>query len=333
MTDRELLENKLQKPLTMNQLRSMWADTERWRRLAATTRQAADTVFLRAHGNTPLTDFSPALATRWLNEATAPAADVVLALSCLRNMTDWASDAGLLRFRGEAIKLDTAAFNARRAPSAPEPPVHDAKGKKGTTAATEETRHTGLKAKAKAVGSRVKSAAKKALHRDILLAGSARWVGKTIGKVLDRSKSKPHRRTLCRPSGKAFTPAQSSLRTDLVHLGYVLGRWDVAEERNVIFVTPNTHRRPRREMCLERHGFILMDIETRERIEPLRVKTFSKTEQNMRKVWSKRGLRLGNSKDPAERKKIYIPNSYRLRPCILRTMHKYGYEVVVEPLA
>ena len=107
-------------PLTLNRLHDQWAKEPRWRKLAGTTLQASLAVFLREHGDTPLSRCTAATMSRWLDDTSAGASDTVLALSCLRNLFRWAKEQRLASVDPDKIAIDADTFNAKPA-TAPRP--------------------------------------------------------------------------------------------------------------------------------------------------------------------------------------------------------------------
>lgn len=260
--------------MTLSELHERWSAEPRWRKLAGTTLQAALAVFLREHGDTPVNRCTAAAMSRWLDETQAGAADTVLALSCLRNMADWANDGGLLPFRGADIRLNAEALNRRGSlASRPQPRTAgtikpgnggrqwpSAPTGRGITDSRKNPEPLTLNPEPKRiVVERVKRVAEKVIKKDVSLRGSARWVGRTIGKVLDHQRepgSAKMKTGRCAPGGTAYTDVQNTIRNTALRRGYRVGRSDIAEERMKIYVTPEAKRSAVREENWTKRGFV-----------------------------------------------------------------------------
>ena len=274
-------------PLTLNRLHDQWAKEPRWRKLAGTTLQASLAVFLREHGDTPLSRCTAATMSRWLDETQAGASDTVLALSCLRNLFRWAKEQRLASVDPDKIAIDADTFNTKPA-TAPRPVVPSIAGTikpgnggrrwpgapeavelrdNGTTEPRKKKKprksvNPSVRKSAeaiKAVGSRVKRAAEKALRQDFKERFSSKWIGKSIGRVLDHQKEPGKAKMKTGPKGKrgGYTSVQSTVRRDAVRLGYVVGRCEAPDERMKIYVHPETKRSAPRERHWIELGFTL----------------------------------------------------------------------------
>lgn len=282
--------------MTLKELHDKWSAEPRWRKLAGMTLQASLAVFLREHGDTPVSRCTAAAMSRWLDETQAGASDTVLALSCLRNLFRWAKEQRLASVDPAAIRLDADTFNARPA-TAPRPAVPSVAGtiKPGNggrrwpketamesrTHGITESRSEGRKTKdekrktkprksvnpsvrksaeaIKAVGSRVKRAAEKALRQDFKERFSSKWIGKSIGRVLDHQAEPGNAKMKTGPKGKrgGYTTAQNDARRHATALGYVVGRCEAPDERMRIYVHPETKRSAPRERHWIELGFTL----------------------------------------------------------------------------
>ena len=274
--------------MTLNQLHEQWAAEPRWRKLAGTTLQASLAVFLREHGDTPVSRCTAATMSRWLDETKAGASDTVLALSCLRNLFRWAKEQRIARVNPDDIQIDADTFNAKPA-TAPRPESRN----NGTTESRNNVKPTrggrnfwpgatvldeGRKTKnekrkkkprksvnpsirdsVKSVGSRVKRAAEKALRQDFKERFSSKWIGKSIGKVLDHQAEPGKAKMKTGPKSKrgGYTAAQNDARRAAVRLGYVVGRCESPDERMRIYVHPETKRSAPRERHWIELGFTL----------------------------------------------------------------------------
>ena len=265
-------------PLTLNRLHDQWAKEPRWRKLAGTTLQASLAVFLREHGNTPVSRCTAATMSRWLDETQAGASDTVLALSCLRNLFRWAKEQRLASVNPDDIQIDADTFNAKPA-TAPRPAAPSIAGTikpnnggrnfwPGAPAPDEGRKKKNEKRKKKvrksagaikAVGSRVKRVAEKALRQDFKERFSSKWIGKSIGRVLDHQAEPGKAKMKTGPKGKrgGYTTAQNDARRAAVRLGYVVGRCEAPDERMRIYVHPETKRSAPRERHWIELGFTL----------------------------------------------------------------------------
>lgn len=268
-------------PLTLNRLHDQWAKEPRWRKLAGTTLQASLAVFLREHGNTPVSRCTAATMSRWLDDTQAGASDTVLALSCLRNLFRWAKEQRLASVNPDDIQIDADIFNAKPA-TAPRPAVPSIAGtikpgnggrnfwpgapdgqvkreeRRVKSAARKKKPRKSAEA-IKAVGSRVKRVAEKALRQDFRECFSSKWIGKSIGRVLDHQAERGKAKMKTGPKGKrgGYTVVQSSVRRDATRLGYVVGRCEAPDERMRIYVHPETKRSAQRERHWIELGFTL----------------------------------------------------------------------------
>ena len=272
--------------MTLQELHQQWSVEPRWRKLAGTTLQASLAVFLREHGDTPISRCTAATMSRWLDETQAGASDTVLALSCLRNLFRWAKEQRLASVNPDDIQIDADTFNAKPA-TAPRPAVPSIAGTikpgnggrnfwpgvpTGQVKSEERREKSAAKKKksrksvnpsirdsVKSVGTRVKRAAEKALRQDFKERFSSKWIGKSIGKVLDHQAEPGKARMKTGPKGKrgGYTVVQSSVRRDAVRLGYVVGRCEAPDERMRIYVHPETKRSAPRERHWIELGFTL----------------------------------------------------------------------------
>lgn len=263
--------------MTLKELHDKWSAEPRWRKLAGTTLQASIAVFLREHGDEPVSRCTAATMSRWLDETQAGASDTVLALSCLRNLFRWAKEQRLARVNPDDIQIDADTFNAKPA-TAPRPVPSTAGTIKpgnggrnfwpGTPAPDEgrKTKNEKRKKKVrksaeaiKAVGTRVKRVAEKALRQDFKERFSSKWIGKSIGKVLDHQAEPGKAKMKTGPKGKrgGYTAAQNDARRDATRLGYVVGRCEAPDDRMRIYVHPETKRSAPRERHWIELGFTL----------------------------------------------------------------------------
>lgn len=273
-------------PLTLNRLHDQWAKEPRWRKLAGTTLQASLAVFLREHGDTPVSRCTAAAMSRWLDETQAGASDTVLALSCLRNLFRWAKEQRLASVNPDDIQIDADTFNAKPA-TAPRPAVPSITGtiKPGNggrnfwpgapdgQVKSEERRVKSVPRKKKknrepltlnpepkrGVMTRVKRVAEKALRQDFKERFSSKWIGKSIGRVLDHQAKPGKAKMKTGPKGKrgGYTVVQNSVRHDATRLGYVVGRCESPDERMRIYIHPETKRSAPRERHWIELGFTL----------------------------------------------------------------------------
>lgn len=273
--------------MTLQELHQQWSAEPRWRKLAGTTLQASLAVFLREHGDTPLSRCTAATMSRWIDETQAGASDTVLALSCLRNLFRWANEQRLASVDPAAIRLDADTFNAKPATAPrPVPPVagtiKPGNGGRnfwpGQAPMAPESRNNGIteprkkkprksvnpsvrkSAEAiKAVGSRVKRAAEKALRQDFKERFSSKWIGKSIGRVLDHQAEPGKAKMKTGPKSKrgGYTTAQNDARRHATALGYVVGRCEAPDERMRIYVHLETKRSAPRERHWIELGFTL----------------------------------------------------------------------------
>lgn len=338
-------------PLTLNRLHEMWSQEPRWRKLAGTTLQAALAVFLREHGDTLLARCTAATMSRWLDETQAGAADTVLALSCLRNMADWANDGGLLPFRGLDIRLDADTFNAKPA-TAPRPAPSVAgtikpgnggrnfwPGMPDGQVKSEERRVKSAQRKKKprksvapsvrksaeaikAVGSRVKRAAEKALRQDFKERFSSKWIGKSIGRVLDHQAEPGKAKMKTGPKGKrgGYTTAQNDARRAAVKLGYVVGRCEAPDERMRIYVHPETKRSAPRERHWIDLGFTL-HMPHGTPVAPVERDPHNPATYHLMWRCKKKGYLFDG-------KRCIIPEGQRLDPRTERSLQSCGFEII-----
>lgn len=324
-------------PLTLNRLHDQWAKEPRWRKLAGTTLQASLAVFLREHGNTPLSRCTAATMSRWLDETKAGASDTVLALSCLRNMADWANDGGLLPFRGADIRINADALNRRGALASrpPQPAAGTIKPGNGGRRWPKETpdgqeksapRKTKVRKSAeaiRAVGKRVKRVAAKALHQDFKERFSSKWIGKSIGKVLDhqkepgKAKMKTGRRAL---GGTAYTTSQHTIRNTAKGMGYRVGDATQPDERLIIYVTPEARRSALRERTWMRHGFTLCHADGTP-AAPVEHKDYDEVKGALVYRLKKRGFTFDGTR-------VTLPAGLRLDPRTERALKWKGFVVV-----
>lgn len=274
-------------PTTLKQLHDIWSVQPRWRKLAAYTRQAATAVFLREHGDDGLLLLSEDEISSWLNNTYATAQDAVLALSCLRNMFEWAMEQGIyfVDIDSNKIRIDADTFNAKPAtaprpvpsiagtikpgnggrnfwPGAPDGQVKSEERRVKSAARKTKPRKSvnpSIRDSVKSVGSRVKRAAEKALRQDFKERFSSKWIGKSIGRVLDHQAEPGKAKMKTGPKGKrgGYTAVQSSVRRDATRLGYVVGRCEAPDERMRIYVHPETKRSAPRERHWIELGFTL----------------------------------------------------------------------------
>lgn len=322
-------------PLTLNRLHDQWAKEPRWRKLAGTTLQASLAVFLREHGAIPLSRCTAAAMSRWLDETQAGAADTVLALSCLRNMADWANDGGLLPFRGADIRLNADALNRRGAiASRPAPQTSGTikSGNGGRRWPKEAPKHpkkeelthsTGLKSRVRAVGKRVKRVADKALHQDFKERFSSKWISKSIGKVLDhqkepgKAKMKTGRRAL---GGTAYTTSQHTIRNTAKGMGYRVGDATKPDERLIIYVTPEARRSALRERTWMRHGFMLCHADGTT-AAPVEHKDYDEVKGALMYRLKKRGFTFDGNR-------VTLPAGLRLDPRTERALKWKGFTII-----
>ena len=332
-------------PLTLNRLHDQWAKEPRWRKLAGTTLQAALAVFLREHGDTPINRCTAAMMSRWLDETQAGAADTVLALSCLRNMADWANDGGLLPFRGADIRLDAEALNRRGALASR--PATQASGtikpgnggrrwpKEAPTVPESRNKETtesrkvrksvapSLRESVKSVGKRVKHVAEKALHKDFKERFSSKWIGKGIGRVLDhqkepgKAKMKTGRRA---PGGTAYTDSQHTIRNTAKGMGYRVGDATRSDDRLIIYVTPEAKRSALRERTWARHGFTLCHADGTP-AAPLERQGYDEVKGALVYRLKKRGFTFDGTR-------VTVPAGLQLNPRTERALRWKGFVVV-----
>lgn len=343
--------------MTLSELHERWSAEPRWRKLAGTTLQASLAVFLRENGDTPLSRCTAAQMSRWLDETQAGAADTVLALSCLRNMADWANDGGLLPFRGADIRLNAEALNRRGSlASRPQPrtagTIKPGNGGRRWTGpelrdnGATESRKRGQKnncqlstvnyqlkksanpsvrksAEAiKAVGSRVKRAAEKALRQDFKERFSSKWIGKSIGRVLDHQKEPGKAKMKTGPKSKrgGYTTAQNDARRHATALGYVVGRCEAPDERMRIYVHPETKRSAPRERHWIELGFTL-HMPHGTPVSPVERDPHDPATYHLMWRCKKKGYRFDG-------KRCIIPQGQRLDPRTERSLESSGFEII-----
>lgn len=324
-------------PLTLNQLHDQWAKEPRWRKLAGTTLQASLTVFLREHGATPLSRCTADTMSRWLDETQAGASDTVLALSCLRNLFRWAKEQRLASVDSAAIRLDAETFNAKPA-TAPRPmPAPDSRNS-GITEPRKSAPQTSEKKKKprksvnpsvrksaealKAVGSRVKRVAEKALRQDFKERFSSKWIGKSIGRVLDHQAEPGKAKMKTGPKSKrgGYTTAQNDARRAATALGYVVGRCEAPDERMKIYVHPDTKRSAPRERYWIELGFTLHHPHGTP-ASPIEREPHDQATYHL--VWrcKKKGYLFDG-------KRCIIPAGQRLDPRTERSLESSGFEII-----
>lgn len=270
--------------MTLSELHDQWAKEPRWRKLAGTTLQASLAVFLREHGDTPVSRCTAATMSRWLDDTQAGASDTVLALSCLRNLFRWAKEQRIASVNPDDIQIDADTFNAKPA-TAPRPAVPSIAGTikpnnggrnfwpgapDGQVKSEERRVKSAQKKKnrepltlnpepKRSVMTRVKRVAEKALRQDFKERFSSKWIGKSIGRVLDHQAEPGKAKMKTGPKGKrgGYTAAQNDARRAATDLGYVVGRCEAPDERMRIYVHPETKRSAPRERHWIELGFTL----------------------------------------------------------------------------
>lgn len=332
-------------PLTLNRLHDQWAKEPRWRKLAGTTLQASLAVFLREHGDTPLSLCTAATMSRWLDETQAGASDTVLALSCLRNLFRWAKEQRLASVDPAAIRLDVDTFNAkpataprpavpsitgtikpgnggRRWPETPEVDLRKTKNEKRKTRKKNPEPLTMNPEPKRSVMGRVKRAAEKALRQDFKERFSSKWIGKSIGRVLDHQKEPGKAKMKTGPKGKrgGYTVVQSSVRRDATRLGYVVGRCEAPDERMRIYIHPETKRSAPRERHWIELGFTL-HMPHGTPATPIERDPHDPATYHLMWRCKKKGYLF-------EGKRCIIPAGTRLDPRTARSLESSGFEII-----
>ena len=339
-------------PTTLKQLHDLWSVQPRWRKLAAYTRQAATAVFLREHGDEDTLFLGEEEMSSWLNNTNVTAQDVVLALSCLRNMFEWAmeQDFTFVDVNPSKIRLDAEALN-RRAATAPRPvppiagTIKPGNGGRnfwpgvpgGQVKSGERREKSSAKKKPrksvnpsvrkpteaiKAVGSRVKRAAEKALRQDFKERFSSKWIGKSIGRVLDHQAEPGKAKMKTGPKGKrgGYTVVQSSVRRDAVRLGYVVGRCEAPDERMRIYVHPETKRSAPRERHWIELGFTL-HMPHGTPVSPVERDPHDPATYHLMWRCKKKGYLFDG-------KRCIVPQGQRLDPRTERSLESSGFEII-----
>lgn len=329
-------------PATVKQLHDLWSAQPRWKKLAAYTRQAATAVFLREHGNEGLLLLYDDEISSWLNNTSATAQDVVLALSCLRNMFLWATEQRIT-FVDDIdpwkIHINPDIFNNRRTAcntqAAPEPPVPDShKERAGRREPidyapiappkrnapkdrSEDSRMKKAVGAVKKVGSRLKRTAEKALHHDLTRKGSTHWRNRTIGDALSGKSGKSGPKVA---GGTAYTDVQNTARNVAKRLGYRVGSSADAGERLRIYICPDTQRSALRENRWLSHGFTLWHLHGTP-ATPLERVEFDQAKSNLVGRCKKKGFIFDGTT-------VIIPQGTRLDPRTERALRWKGFTII-----
>lgn len=358
--------------MTLKELHDRWSESPQ-RRLCALTRTATRLVVLNAHGNDDISGISVDDINAWLNGSSFTPADTVNALSAMRNMMAWAVQEGLWTGKTDKIMLQPQALgqppcNTQEVSEPPVPESH--KTRAGRRAPvdqkliapqkrskpkdrTGDSRMKRAVRAVKAVGSRIKRTAAKALHQDLSRKGSAKWRGRTIGAELERKKVRPKREKKPKvpkvpgrrgrppkpkepkvpriPEGQtAYTMMQQHLRSEAARRGYVKGDSRKADERLVIFVAPDTRRSFLHERSILRNGMQLRMLHNGAAATPLQTKRFSAVVVNLRLRAKKRGYILGDLRESSERMHVYY-NIYTDRSVKTeQALESHGFKVMPE---
>jgi hypothetical protein len=287
--------------------------------------------------------------SRWLDETSAGASDTVLALSCLRNLFRWAKEQRLASVDPDKIAIDADTFNAKPATAPrPVPPVagtikpgnggrrwpgpelrnngitepRTTQKKKPRKSVNPSLRNSGAAGAIKAVGSRVKRAAEKALRQDFKERFSSKWIGKSIGRVLDHQKEPGKAKMKTGPKVKrgGYNSVQSSVRRDAVRLGYVVGRCEAPDERMRIYVHPETKRSAPRERHWIELGFTL-HLPHGTPVSPVERDPHDPATYHLMWRCKKKGYRFDG-------KRCIIPQGQRLDPRTERSLESSGFEII-----